>query len=207
MAIRVRLEQKQDLYLAERLVVTVMFVNIPELNKLDDDTLQRVHRAVCVSQESIYQYWGSLDKLLVDDKGTSIIAAFGLPPMGMEERALRAVRAALQVRESLWEQVLDCKVGIATGKVICGPIGNDKRREYTMISPVVNLAARLMQASDRGDIYCDGPTWRASKRGVVFEKLSTLNLRGFVEPVLPFRAHALRPWKSNAAMSPVAKSA
>ena len=44
---------------------------------------------------------------------------------------------------------LDCAAGITTGRVFCGEAGYEKRREYTLAGPKVNLAARLMQASSK----------------------------------------------------------
>ena len=98
-------------------------------------------------QETLYEYEGSLNKLGVDDKGATLVAAFGLPPVAHEDDPVRAVRAALGIQANLRRLGVRYAIGIATGRVFCGSVGSNLRREYTMIGGVVNLAARLMQTA------------------------------------------------------------
>src|SRR5205814_1215141 len=60
------------------------------------------------------------------------------------------------------------------------------RREYTLIGNVVNLSARLMQAA-AGGVYCDEPTFRASRNRIRFETLAPINVKGRSEPIPVFR--------------------
>ena len=79
----------------------------------------------------------------LDDKGASLVAAFGLPPLAHEDDAIRAGRAALAIRERLSLMQVRHSTGIAaTGMAFCGIVGSAMRREYTMIGDVVNLSAR-----------------------------------------------------------------
>lgn len=85
-------------------------------------------------QRSIYNWEGSINKLLVDDKGLLVLCAMGLPPMPHSDDPVRAVYAALDLVEnlaSLGEQV-STSVGVSTGRAFCGVVGSKLRREYTV---------------------------------------------------------------------------
>src|SRR4029453_15073219 len=105
-------------------------------------------------QEALYEYEGSVNKLGVDDKGATMVAAFGLPPVAHEDDGVRAVRAALGIQAQLRRHGVRHALGVATGRAFCGSVGSDLRREYTMIGGVVNRGARLMQTS-LADVVCD----------------------------------------------------
>src|SRR5690554_3167475 len=96
-------------------------------------------------QEAVYAYEGSINKFLMDDKGSTLIACFGLPPVSHEDDSTRAVLSAIRVCEKLFDLGLTVSVGITTGEVFCGVVGSKTRREYTVLGDSVNLAARLMQ--------------------------------------------------------------
>ena len=51
----------------------------------------------CILQMSVYQYEGSINKFLMDDKGSTLLAVFGLPPLSHEDDATRGVLAALSI--------------------------------------------------------------------------------------------------------------
>jgi len=97
-------------------------------------------------QRSTYDYEGSLNKFLIDDKGATILVAWGLPPIAHEDDPERAVMASIALVERLQKlNKLECHIGITTGLALCGPVGNaGSRREYTVLGNMVNMAARLM---------------------------------------------------------------
>ena len=119
-------------------------------------------------QTALYRYEGSINKLNVDDKGVTLVAALGLPPLTHEDDAARGVQAALAMQAKLRELGLRCSIGITSGRAFCGEVGNAPRREYTMIGEVVNLAARLMQAAP-DDILCDAATYQAAQARLDFD--------------------------------------
>ncbi|HYF62731.1 MAG TPA: adenylate/guanylate cyclase domain-containing protein, partial [Herpetosiphonaceae bacterium] len=185
MVARIAAGQKE--WLAELRRVTVLFINLPELSYAT--SLQEAHAIVAALQTVIYRYEGSIDKLSVDDKGVSLLAALGLPPLAHEDDAERAVHAALDIQKTLRQLKLNSAIGIASGAVFCGEIGNAQRREYTMIGDVVNVAARLMEHA-YNDVLCDERTVAAAQERLYFTPLPPLNLKGKDEVVPVFRPDA-----------------
>lgn len=183
-AIYSRLAAGQTDWLGELRKVTVVFANLPGFNihtRLDD--AQKVMTAL---QQTIYHFEGSLNKLSVDDKGVSLLAGFGLPPVAHEDDAARAIGAALALKGKINELGWECSIGVATGRIFCGAYGNEERREYTMIGDTVNTSARLMQAAKRG-ILADQTTHAAAMSQFDFATLDPLSMKGKKDPVACFR--------------------
>ncbi len=174
-AILARLDAGQSGWLAELRRTTVIFVNLPHLDYAI--SLEQAQDLMRTLQSAVYRYEGSINKLSVDDKGVTLIAAFGLPPLAHEDDAIRGVQAALDIQAELQMRRLSGSIGITTGQVFCGSVGNSQRREYTIIGDVVNLAARLMQAAGDG-ILCDDATFRASQAAAALELLLGVDLDG-----------------------------
>jgi class 3 adenylate cyclase len=183
-AILTRLAAGQISWLAELRRVTVIFINLPDLNHTMP--LEQAQTVMRTLQAALYRYEGSINKLNVDDKGVTLVAALGLPPLAHEDDAIRGVQAALAMQTALRDLGLRSAIGITTGRAFCGAIGSEQRREYTMIGNVVNLAARLMQAAT-GDILSDTATVQAAQTHLVFESLPAISIKGRAEPVLVFR--------------------
>ena len=190
-AIVARLAAGQSAWLSELRHVSVLFLRLPDLDDITPSTLRWANDLVCAVQETLYEYEGSLNKLGVDDKGATLVAAFGLPPVAHEDDPVRAVRAALGIQANLRRLGVRYAIGIATGRVFCGSVGSNLRREYTMIGGVVNLAARLMQTvSD--DVVCDIATRQVAEAKLAFEALPPRRVKGAVEPIVVFRPRGQR---------------
>jgi len=190
-AIRARLDAGQERWLAELRRLTVLFINVPLLD-LDAPGADRLAREIVrLVQNRLYRHEGSLNKVSVDEKGTTLVAAFGLPPLAHRDDARRSIRASAEIRDGLRAIGVECSIGIASGRVYCGEIGNARRREYTMMGRVVNLAARLMQAARAGsETLCDEETTRVSRGCFDFETLPPRplkNIEGLVHLFRPLR--------------------
>jgi class 3 adenylate cyclase/tetratricopeptide (TPR) repeat protein len=181
--------------------VTVLFINLPDLDQ--DTELDQAQNIARLVQRSVYRYEGSINKINVDDKGITIVAALGLPPFSHEDDPARGLQAALMIRKELTKLNIRSFIGITTGRIFCGSIGNESRREYTIIGNAVNLSARLMGAASRLDeladkygvpILCDRMTYDSAKEAVEFESLPPQQVKGRAEPVEVF--HPLEQKKS-----------
>jgi class 3 adenylate cyclase/tetratricopeptide (TPR) repeat protein len=179
-----RLSAGQENWLGELRVASVLFVNLPELNYAT--RLERAQQIVEYLQTELYRFEGNVNKLNVDDKGTSLVAAMGLPPLAHDDDPKRAVQAAIAIQRRLGELGLRNSIGISTGRVFCGSIGSPRRREYTLMGDVVNISARLMQAA-LGDILCDEATFHATHARMQFDRLSDIVVKGRREPVAVYR--------------------
>ncbi|MEM9535414.1 MAG: AAA family ATPase [Cyanobacteria bacterium P01_E01_bin.45] len=138
-----RLEAGQTRWLAEFRQVTAVFVHLP--NWQTNDSLERRQDTTVALQTLTEKYQGNL-VFSVDEKGVSALVTFGLPQQTHANDPERGVRIAIAIHRLMKERGERCAIGVATGRVFCGAIGNPQRREYTTIGGAINLAARLMQA-------------------------------------------------------------
>jgi len=175
--ILVRLEAGQSQWLSELRRVTVLFVGLPPVKDLTPAALKQIQSCTQIIQSVLFQYEGTLRKVMMDDKGLVAIAAFGLPPISHEDDSARGVQAAQAIQNQLQKLGFNAKIGITTGRVYCGTVGSEYRREYTVLGDVVNLSARLMQAATN-DILCEEATYLEAKERLQFESLEPIRVKG-----------------------------
>ncbi len=186
-AILARLAAQQSGWIAELRRVTVLFINIPGFGQ-ENTTLAQAQTVMHALQEGLYRYEGSVNKISLDEKGVTLVAALGLPPYSHVDDAVRGALAALDVYQRLADLGVFCSIGLTSGRVFCGSIGHPLRREYTMIGQTVNLAARLMVAAaglPEGalKILCDEATRDAAQESIAFRTLPPVMVKGRAEPV------------------------
>jgi len=146
-------ETNDESWAPELRTVTTLFFNlgldIPELTS--GRHMTKLEKVFFEIQGVLLAYEGTINKFLVDDKGATLIAVFGLPPFAHENDPLRGVLSGLKVLYNLERFKLHGAVGIATGLAFCGIIGHaaGNRREYSVIGDSVNLAARLMSNAQK----------------------------------------------------------
>lgn len=130
--------------------VTTMFASIGvDLGQIGDKAgLNKFNDIICIIQKCIIQTGGSLNKLLMDDKGTTLICIWNAHSHHTQESGTRAISSAQQFRKELGQIGVSISMGLATGKVFAGIVGaSGGRREYSILGDGVNLSARLMQAA------------------------------------------------------------
>ena len=196
-AILSRLDAGQTAWLAEQRHVTVLFINLPGLSA--DTPLRQAQALMRALQMALYRFEGSITRLGTDAKGPTLVAALGLPPLAHEDDPERGVRAALAIRQALCELGFASAIGVTSGPALCGAVGAQHRREYTMMGPMVNRSARLMQAAGSGafsgatPILCDEATFRAARAHLHFEPLPPMLLKGVAAPVAVYSARSEAP--------------
>lgn len=183
-SVQVRMLAGQEAWLGEHRTITSLFLLLPGFcQETPRELAQRVVQGI---QACLFRWEATVNKIAVDNKGTAILAAAGLPPLSHEDDASRCVHAALEIRDLLEGLGVRGSVGLATGAVFAGSIGNARRREYTVIGNVVNLSARLMQHAD-GQILCDQATARAAATRFRFTELPPIAVKGRSAPMPVFR--------------------
>ena len=208
-AIRDRLTAGQIGWLAELRNVTVLFINFPDINY--ETSLETAQEVMHQLQSTLYYYEGSVNDNFVDERGATLLAAFGLPPFSHEDDALRGVLAALEIQQKITAMGLRVGIGIATGRAFCGSIGNASRRKYTMIGHTVNLSARLTQAAVRmmGNtslILADQATMESTRQRVQFETLPPVTVKGRSEPVAIFKPQSEQRQGNHASVEIVGRT-
>ncbi|HVF24784.1 MAG TPA: adenylate/guanylate cyclase domain-containing protein [Anaerolineales bacterium] len=189
-AIRERLAAGQIGWMAELRNVTVLFINFPDINH--EISLEIAQDVMHQLQSTLYHYEGSVNDNFVDERGATLLAAFGLPPFSHEDDALRGTLAALEIQQKMGAKGLRVSIGIASGRAFCGSIGNASRRKYTIIGHTVNLSARLTQAAGRmmemdSLILADEATMENTRQRIRFEVLPPVTVKGRNEPVAIFK--------------------
>ena len=164
--------------LAERLGAEGMHVLV---NAFFEAALAEVHR-----------YEGTVNQFL----GDGFMALFGAP-LAHEDHARRAALAALGVARVLRDRpvavapgteiTLTVRMGLHTGFVVVGAIGDNLRMDYTAVGDTTHLAARLQQLAEPGAILASEATWRLVEGYVRGERVGPVQVRGRSEPVVVVR--------------------
>src|SRR5918911_537919 len=143
-----------------RKVVTVLFCDLVGSTALgesaDPEALRaRMRRYFADLRAILERHGGSVEKFV----GDAVMAVFGVP-VAHEDDALRAVRAAWEMREAVPRLGLAARIGVNTGEVVAG------EGDTLVTGDAVNVAARLEQAAEPGDILI-GPETRRLVRDAV----------------------------------------
>jgi len=131
---------------------------------------------------------GTVEKFI----GDAVMAVFGVPVLH-EDDALRAVRAAADMRDALPELGLQARIGVNSGEVVTGT------EERLATGDAVNVAARLEQAAAPGEVILGADTLLLVRDSVEAEALEPLQLKG---KALPVRAYRLLSVREAAARRP-----
>lgn len=108
----------------------------------------KIQTIMVAVQKQIYRLKGSLNKLVMDDKGSTLIVIFGLPPLAHDDDAARAIFTGFNMIKEL-SKIDDtyCNIGITSGECFCGIVGGSgSRKEFSVLGDIVNLSARMMGA-------------------------------------------------------------
>ncbi|WP_369258272.1 AAA family ATPase [Geodermatophilus amargosae] len=183
-----------------RKTVTVLFCDVVDSTRLgarlDPESLRQVmSRYFEVARAALQRHGGTVEKFI----GDAVMGVFGVPTLH-EDDALRAVRAATEMREALerlnadlraeWGVELALRMGVNTGNVIAG----DPARGQTLVTgDAVNVAARLEQVAGPGEILIGSVTWNLVRDAVVAERVGGLTVKGKDDPIDAYRLASVTP--------------
>jgi predicted ATPase/class 3 adenylate cyclase/regulation of enolase protein 1 (concanavalin A-like superfamily) len=167
----------------ENRLVTALFADISGFTPMSqqltpESVVDRVNQCFRIITDSVYRYEGSINKFI----GDCVLAFFGAP-LVHENDAERAILAALSMRKDVSEIGLSISVGINTGMMYFGPVGTEQHQEITAYGHDVNLAKRLQESADTGEIIVGRTTYGFTRRAFEFELKKDLSLKGISEPV------------------------
>ena len=124
----------------------------------------------------VESHGGTVEKFI----GDAVMAVFGVP-VAHEDDALRACRAAAEMRDALPELGIGGRIGVNTGEVVTGTA------ERLATGDAVNVAARLEQAAAPGEVLIGEATHALVHDAVTAEPVEPLALKGKSEPVSAYR--------------------
>ena len=176
----------------ERKQVTVMFcdmANSTELaHRLGADAMHKLlNQFFALALTEVHRMEGTVNQFL----GDGFMALFGAP-VAHEDHVRRALLAALGIRDRLKEAVesgslalsaVSVRMGVNTGMVVVGTIGDNLRMDYTAIGDTTNIAARLQQFAQPGQICVGETVHTAGQPFFDFSLLGKQNLKGVEEAV------------------------
>jgi len=195
----------------ERKQVTVVFCDLAGSTAVADGLDPEVYREVldqyvALALHEVYRFEGIVNQLA----GDGFMALFGAP-IAHEDAPQRAVWAALAIRDALAHfnrQLmaergisLPARIGINTGPVVVGTVGNDLKMDYTAIGDTTNLASRLESLAEPGTILISETTARMVRGFFQLREVGPLTVKGKSEPVTAFEVLDARDHASPMAVA------
>ena len=157
--------------------MTVLFCDVTGSTALGESTDPEALRELLARyfermKGIVESHGGSVEKFI----GDAVMAVFGVP-VAHEDDALRACRAAVEMRDALPELGIAGRIGVNTGEVVTGT------EERLATGDAVNVAARLEQAAAPGEVLIGAETLRLVRLAVDLGEERRLELKGKAEPV------------------------
>jgi class 3 adenylate cyclase len=177
----------------ERKLVTVMFADVAGFTaiseKQDPEDVHRIMDGCCrILVDAIHHFEGTVGEF----RGDGVMALFGAP-IAHEDHAQRACYAALAIQKALTPYSEEMKqrygvdfrmrIGLNSGMVVVGAIGDDLRMDYTAMGDTTNLAARMETAAESDSVLVSESTHRLAKEFFEFASTEPLQVKGKQEPV------------------------
>jgi len=176
----------------ERKLVTVFFADVAGYTtlseKLDPEEVHQIMDGCFkILMDEIHRFEGTINQFT----GDGVMALFGAP-LAHEDHAQRACHAALSVQKALSEYgdkvkadtglEFKMRIGLNSGHVIVGSIGDDLRMDYTAVGDTTNLADRMQGLATPGSVMASAHTYRLVSNYFEFESLGKVEVKGKEEP-------------------------
>ncbi len=183
-----------------RSVITCLFADIRGFTSLSESTdpeklITVLNRYLSAAADAILGQAGTIDKFM----GDGIMAWFNAP-LPQADHALRAVRAAVGIRQAVEalhrelprEEHLFVGVGIHFGEAVLGLIGTEARLEYTAIGDSVNTAKRIQENSAPNQILISAPAYELVHEHIYVRPVEAMEAKGKRDPVEVFEVIGLK---------------
>jgi len=190
---------QRDRIEGERKQVTVLFCDMVGFTALSerigpDDTYSIMDQVYEILIHKVHDYEGTVNEMT----GDGIMALFGAP-IAMEDAPQRAIRSALAIHQEVAKfndrvkeeniEILKLKmrIGIHTGPVVVGTLGNDLRVEFKAVGDTVNTASRMEELAEPGTIYVSEETFQLAEGLFQVEALGERKVKGKKTPIKIYR--------------------
>ncbi|HUN05562.1 MAG TPA: adenylate/guanylate cyclase domain-containing protein [Aggregatilineales bacterium] len=172
----------------ERVILSVIYADLRGSSEWAERTppeelVDTLNQFLGAMTEIIFKYGGTLDKFV----GDMVIGLFGTP-LPMQDHALQAARAALDMQEAHTALQRHLKaaghilpgmgIGISSGEAIAGEFGHPIRTEFTALGRVMNLGSRLCGVAEAGQIVISESTYQLLAERVDCTPLPPIQLKG-----------------------------
>lgn len=181
--------------------VTIMFVDMKGFTTLTEklgpeETFTLMDQVFEILIRKIYDYEGTVTEL----RGDGVLAFFGAP-IAVEDAPQRAIRSSLAIHRELTRfndklksdskipPVL-VRIGINSGPVVVGAVGNDLRVQFTAVGDTINMAARMETMAEPGTTYVTEDTFKLVEGLFRFEALGKKRIKGKEQPLKVYRVIA-----------------
>jgi class 3 adenylate cyclase len=165
----------------QRKTVTVVFCDVTGSTALgesvDPEALRGLLARYFERMKGIVEFHGGTVEKFIGD---AVMAVFGVP-VAHEDDALRAVRAAAEMRDALPALDVRARIGVNTGEVVTGT------EERLATGDAINVAARLEQAAQPGEVLLGAPTLSLISDAVAVEAVGPIAVKGKAEPLVAYR--------------------
>jgi predicted ATPase/class 3 adenylate cyclase len=190
--LRQRRDVAQQELQGENRLVTALFADISGFTPLSNQhssekVVNIVNDCFKVIVDTVFKYEGDPNRFI----GDNVLAFFGAP-IAHENDPERAIMSALEIRNKVRELSLDVSIGINTGMMYFGTIGTNEHHEVSAYGPDINLAKRLQEYADPGQILVGSGTHRLTRRAFDFDVIQSLNLKGFDQPIIAYSVQQMK---------------
>ncbi|MGC8659518.1 MAG: adenylate/guanylate cyclase domain-containing protein, partial [Desulfomonilaceae bacterium] len=185
---------QKDRIEGERRHVTIMFVDMkgftPLTEKLGpEETFSLMDQVFAILIHKVHDYEGTVNEL----RGDGVLALFGAP-IALEDAPQRAIRSPLAMHREMtrFSETIKAekgippvvlRIGINTGPVVVGTLGNDLRVQFTAVGDTINMAARMEQMAEPGTTYVTEDTFRLTEGFFRFEAPGEKQVKGKDKPL------------------------
>jgi len=196
-----RILSQRDKIEGERKQVTVMFCDMEGFTAIteklgSEETYSMMNQVYEILIHKVHDYEGIVNELT----GDGIMALFGAP-IALEDAPQQAIRSALAIHREMSKfsdkikgerriPPIKMRIGIHTGPVVVGTLGNDLRIEFKAVGDTVNLASRIEGLAEPGTTYVTEETFKLTEGFFRFEALGEKQVKGKEEPVKVYQVIA-----------------
>ena len=180
----------------ERKLVTILFADVANstamFESLDPESVHDIMDGCFrILMGEIHRYEGTINQFT----GDGVMALFGAP-IAHEDHAQRACHASLTIQKTLepYSESLKnrygidfkMRIGLNSGPVVVGSIGDDLRMDYTAQGDTANLASRMESNAQPGGVLVSNHIYSQAKEFFEFESVGEIHVKGKEKPIQAF---------------------